>query len=48
MFWVLMFVIALKYNPALLCIFIVIQLCIFDYTVAVLSSEQVDSYFKLL
>ena len=48
MFLVSMFARALKYNPVLLCMFIVIHLCIFDFTVTVLSSEQVDSYFKLL
>ncbi len=38
---------ALKYNTVLLSTFIVIQFCILHLTVTVLSSEEVDSYFKL-
>jgi hypothetical protein len=47
-FLVSMFMRALKYNTVLLCMFIVIQLCILHFTVPILSSEKVDSYFKLL
>ena len=38
---------ALKYNTVFLSTFIVIQFCILHLTVTVLSSEEVDSYFKL-